>query len=250
MMIRLFVALLIIFALPVKAQEIVFGLDQESIGISATFDGVDLQIFGAIKRDAPLIGGDLGIIIAVSGPLKPITVRKKDRRLGIWVNTEASEIEAAPSFYAVATSAPMSDLLNDAEDLTHSITLPRVIRSMETIGGGTGDFTDALIRIRAGEGLYQTLENTISFRESTLFNTTISLPANLTEGDYPTRIFLTRDGQVVDMLQTSILVEKVGLERILYNLAHEKAALYGLLSLSIAIAAGWLASAVFTAFRR
>jgi hypothetical protein len=45
-------------------------------------------------------------------------------------------------------------------------------------------------------------------------------------------------------------VRKVGLERWLYNLSREQSLVYGLLSLAIAIAAGWLASAAFAMIRR
>ena len=86
--------------------------------------------------------------------------------------------------------------------------------------------------------------------EQTLFRTAIELPAALTEGDYQTRIFLTRGGEVISQYQTSIFVRKVGLERWLFALSRENAFIYGLMSLAIAIAAGWGASAVFSAFRR
>ena len=250
MFLRSLVAFIFLFGSSAFAQEIVLGLNQDAVDITATFDGADIQIFGAIKRDAPEIGGEQGIIIAVSGPLVPVTVRRKDRRFGIWVNVDASEIEAAPSFYAVATSAPLTTLLSNGEDLSYSVTLPRVIRSMETIGGDTGEFTDALIRIRAGSDLYQLREGTVNFEQSTLFETSIPLPANLIEGDYQTRIFLTRDGQVVDVYVTEIAVRKVGIERWLYTLAHETPVAYGLLSLTLAIVAGWLAAAAFSGFRR
>ena len=86
--------------------------------------------------------------------------------------------------------------------------------------------------------------------EQTLFRTSIALPAALTEGEYQTRIFLTRGGKVVSQYETSIYVRKVGLERWLYALSRDKAFLYGLMSLAIAIAAGWSASAVFSLLRR
>ena len=44
-------------------------------------------------------------------------------------------------------------------------------------------------------------------------------------------------------------MRKVGLERLIYTLAHERPLIYGLLSLVIAIAAGWSASAVFRYIR-
>ena len=49
--------------------------------------------------------------------------------------------------------------------------------------------------------------------------------------------------------QTAIDVHKVGIERWLYNLAHERPVFYGLLSLAIAIFSGWAAAAAFRLLR-
>jgi uncharacterized protein (TIGR02186 family) len=106
-------------------------------------------------------------------------------------------------------------------------------------------FSDALIRIRKKNNAYQLLENAVSVDQQTLFRTKIALPSNLTEGDYATRIFLMRNGAVVSEFNTVIDVRKVGLERWLFSLSREKPLIYGLLSLAIAIAAGWGASAIF-----
>jgi uncharacterized protein (TIGR02186 family) len=110
-------------------------------------------------------------------------------------------------------------------------------------------FTDAVIRIREANGLYTLQEGSVSIDQQTLFRTSINMPANLTEGDYSTRIFITRDGAVVDQLSTTIDVRKVGLERFLFSLSREQPLLYGLMSLAIAIFAGWAASAVFQVIR-
>lgn len=244
-------AFLVVFALPAEAEEIVLGLSQDEVAITATFTGSEILIFGAIKREEPIPdSGDLGVIVAVSGPVTPLTVRRKENRFGIWMNTDAVEIDAAPSFYAVATSRPTREILRDVEDLRYSITIPRAIRSVGAEVLGSEVFTDALIRIRARQRLYQTLEGGVDLEEETLFRAGITLPANLTEGLYQTRIFLTRDGRVIDEYVTSIPVNKVGIERWLYELAHNKAPLYGLMSLMIAIGAGWGASAAFAALRR
>ncbi len=249
-MIRL-CALLLLLALPAKAEEIVLGLSRDQVAITATFEGSDILVFGAIKREAPIPDrSELGVIVTVAGPDEPVLVRRKDRRLGIWVNTDEVEVDAAPSFYAVATNLPMRDVIKDVEDLRYGITIPRVIRSVGAQVGDSAAFTRALIRIRAAEGLYQVLEGAVDLEQETLFRAAISLPANLTEGEYEAHIFLTRNGRVVDEYITTIPVRKVGLERWLYNLAHENAFLYGLMSLTIAIAAGWGASAAFTLLRR
>ena len=249
-MLRL-LALFLILAMPAKAEEIVLGLSRDEVAITATFEGSDILVFGAVKREAPIASdSNLGVIVTVAGPDRPVMVRRKDRRLGIWVNTDAVEVDAAPSFYAVATSAPMKEVLRDTEDLRHRITIPRAIRSVGTTVDDSPAFTEALMRIRERSDLYQVLEGEVDLEQDTLFRTAITLPANLTEGDYEAHIFLTRDGTVIDEYITTIPVKKVGLERWLYNLAHEQALLYGLMSLAIAIASGWGASAAFSLLRR
>ncbi|MFA8440368.1 TIGR02186 family protein [Yoonia sp.] len=249
-MIRL-IALFLILALPAKAEEIVLGLSRDEVAITATFEGSEILIFGAIKRDAPAdADGDLGVIVTVAGPDRPVTVRKKDRRLGIWVNTDAVEVDVAPTFYAVATNRPLEEILTFTEDLNTRVSMQRAIRSVGATVDDAQSFTDALIRIRSDQGLYQTIPTGVLVQEESLFRTLIPLPANLTEGDYKAEIYLTRGREIVDFYVTTIPVKKVGLERWLYNLAHDNPFLYGLMSLSIAIAAGWGASAAFSVFRR
>ncbi|MFT5065639.1 MAG: hypothetical protein ACI9TA_001259 [Reinekea sp.] len=249
-MLRL-MSLMLLLALPAQAEEeIILGLSQNEIDITATFVGSEILLFGAIRRDAPVPEGNLGIIVTVAGPETPVTVRRKERRFGIWVNVDDVEIAAAPSFYAVASSADLSKVLRPSEDLIHRITIPQVVREVGTNVLDSQAFARALMRIRAGNDQYQRLEGAVAISRDTLFQTRIQMPANLTEGFYLAKIFLTRDGNVVDEYVTTIPVKKVGMERWLYNLAHENAFLYGLMSLAIAIAAGWGASAVFSLFRR
>lgn len=245
-------AALCLSCLPLRAEEVVLGLSQDRVAITTSFDGSEILIFGAVKREAPLQEAPLQVVIAVAGPSEPVTVRRKDRRFGIWVNTAAVEVDAAPSFYAVATSAPWRDSLTEVEDLRHKVSIPRAIRSVGAPAevGDAQVFTEALIRIRQDAGLYHLDEGTVTFRDQTLFSTAIALPADLTEGIYRTRIFLTREGRVVSTYETAIEVDKVGLERFLYAMSRQQPLAYGLLSLAIAIAAGWLASAAFRLIRQ
>ena len=232
---------------PAQAEEVVMGLSQSSISISTNFSGSDILIFGAIKREAAIPEGDLDVIVTISGPSTALTIRRKDRRMGMWINTDAVEIDRAPSFYAVASSGPLTEVLSETENLRHRVSIPLAIRSVgapETVGD-VQSFTEALIRIRTENGLYALLENAVEVQEQTLFRASISLPANLTEGDYLTRIFLAREGDVVAQYETVIDVRKVGLERYLFTLSHQQPLLYGLMSLAIAILAGWGASAFF-----
>ena len=237
-------------AMPVMAEEVVAGLSQSRISITTDFDGSEILIFGAVKREDAIVDEPpLQVLITVEGPSHSVAVRRKAKRFGIWVNTDFVEVDRAPTFYAVATSAPWDEVIRDTEDLRHKVSTLRAIRSVGSTIQGSEDFTDALIRIRTGSELYQTNIGSIEVHEQTLFNTSVQLPANLTEGEYKARFFLTRDGRVVDSHEAMIAVQKVGLERFLFRLAYDRPLIYGLMSLAIAIAAGWIASAAFRFIR-
>jgi uncharacterized protein (TIGR02186 family) len=104
------------------AQEsVVTGLSTNTIALNSTFDGSELFVFGAIRRDSPTLPGakPLDIIITIKGPERPVTVRRKERWFGIWVNAESVRVRAVPSVYAIASTRPLSDLLTETEQLRY-----------------------------------------------------------------------------------------------------------------------------------
>jgi uncharacterized protein (TIGR02186 family) len=239
-------------ALAAAQEEVVAGLSRDAIAITANFDGSDLLIYGAVKREKPIpTNSRLDVVITVEGPSEPVSVRRKNRKLGIWVNTASVEIDRAPSFYAVATTAPLGEILSQTEDLRQRISTRQMIRSIGAPSDilDSANFTDALIRIRERNALYSLREGSVDLKSDTLFRTTVDLPANLVEGAYKTRIFLLRDKKLVAKNETVIDVRKVGLERWLFDLAQDQPVLYAILALVLAAVSGWLASAAFRLLR-
>ncbi len=254
-MIRLAIAWLLL-ALPAFAQtgaeQIVAGLSQNRVSITANFDGSEILIYGAVKRESPAPAGPgLEVIITVEGPALPQIVRRKDRRFGIWINSAEVTINRAPSFYAVASTGPLASILSNTEDLRHKITIPRAIRAVGIAAEAEGApaFVDALLRIQTDAGRYSRAEGAVALVADTLFRADVALPANLIEGDYRVRIFLTRDGVVVDALERRIGVRKEGIERFFTRMAFEQPLAYGLLALIVAVVAGWGAAAAFRLLR-
>lgn len=239
--------LLLLAALPARSEEVVTGLSQTRVAITTDFTGSEILIYGAVKREAPPPPGPFDIIVVLVGPAAPVTVFRKERRLGLWVNGTGVEIDSAPSLYAVATSRPFHEILSYTDDFRYHIGLDHVVR---LIGNPTDTvypevYRQALIRLRRARGLYFENEGGVRIDEGVLFQTSIALPSDLVEGTYRARVFLLRDKAVVSADQAAIEVRKVGFERWIYTAAKEYGALYGLGSILVALAAGWLASALF-----
>lgn len=235
-------------AAPAPAPErIVAGLSQSRIAITANFDGSEILVYGAVRRESPAPDGRLDVVVTVAGPPEPVTVRRKARHFGIWVNDAQVPLPAAPSFYAVATTTPLAEILLPDEDARYRISIPRALGQIAPPPdlARPEDFTSALIRLQRRKGNYVLAENTVELVGDTLLRADVALPASLSEGIFDVRIFLVRDGRVIDWLETEIAVQKEGVERVLYRLSQDQPLIYGLLSLLLALVAGWGASAVF-----
>lgn len=244
--------LFLTLAVPATAEErIVAGLSQGSVAITADFTGEEILIYGAVKREAPPPAGPLDVAITVEGPSTAIAVRRKERVWGIWMNTDSVWIDAAPTLYAVASTGPLEEIVSPETDLVHRITIPRAIQATSAAGRSSEAplFVEALLRLRGAEGRYDAPGRGVQLVEDTLFRTDVRLPPDLTEGDYRVRLFLLRGGKVVDWTEAVIPVRKAGLERAIFTLSQTQPLIYGLLSVVLAVVAGWGASAAFRLLR-
>tara|TARA_Y100001960_G_C14383831_1_gene685202 strand:- start:233 stop:526 length:294 start_codon:yes stop_codon:yes gene_type:complete len=97
--------------------------------------------------------------LSVSRDPYSLSLFTKRVKFGVWVNQEALEIGAVPSFYAVATSDRFSEVINDTEDLHHKISIERIVGPVDETMEGVNfqSFNEALIRIRKVQELFRLL---------------------------------------------------------------------------------------------
>lgn len=243
----------LLLAAPAAAESLVTGLSRDDVQITADFTGSDILVYGAVRRDAPAPAQpQMDVIITLEGPSTAITVRRKERRFGIWVNGAATEFGAVPSYFAIASTGPLERVLNPDDDLRYEISFDRRINVTRLAAGAIDSFafSQALQRIRSKAGSLRIEEQGVALAQDTLFRADFALPSNLTEGRYRVRMFLLRGGQVIDTQEETISVFKTGIERQLTNMAHQQPLLYGILSLLMAALAGWGASEIFRFIRR
>ena len=258
----LLLILALLTALPATASEIVGALSQNRVSLTASFAGSEILVFGAIRRSAEEVATeerlaaegdtDFDVIIVIEGPRQAVAVWRKARRAGIWMNVDSVTMASVPSFYAIATSAPLASILSPEADAAYRISARQAIRA-EQAGDGSAEalqFAEALMRIREGSAQYLALDRFVHVDREILFRAVVRLPANLTEGAYTTRMYLVQGGAVISQYRTAIFVRKEGLERWLHELAYEQPLIYGLLALVISLFAGWGASALFRLIRQ
>ncbi|MGB7404616.1 MAG: TIGR02186 family protein, partial [Pacificimonas sp.] len=109
--------LLALVAIPTAAQappRLIADLSQSRIDIIYSFAGAEILVFGAIQYpDGSTPEERPDLVIVVRGPPKAVTVRRKERVLGLWLNTDAVRFETAPSFYRAASTRPVEELVDE-----------------------------------------------------------------------------------------------------------------------------------------
>ena len=228
-------------------QDLVADLSKHLVAITTGFTGTEVLLFGAVER--PADGGAPGeVAVVVRGPGTPVTMRRKSRVAGIWMNTASMTFERVPSFYAVAASAPLSQVATPQVRQRNGIGLDSLNLSLPPAKASPNvaqEWRDALIRAKQRNGLYSASVRPVVFLGARLFRTEVYFPANVPTGSYQVETYLLRDGQVVSAQTTPLIVSKVGVEATLTRFAYEYAAVYGLVAIIVALLAGWGGYALF-----
>ncbi len=222
------------------AEGLVADLTNHLIAITTGFTGASVVLFGA--TDGP---GD--VIVAVRGPEREMTVRRKSRVAGIWVNTQQVTFGNLPSFYAVAASRPIADILSPAAAAFYRLGIAnlKLAASTPTPPIVVDAFRAALERTQQEAGLYVERMGKVDFLGERLFRTTITFPANVPTGTYLVEVFLVRDKDVVSGQTTPLVVSKVGVDAAVFEFSTRQPGFYGAIAVLTAVVAGWLASLPF-----
>ena len=221
-------------------EALVVDLSESQIAITTGFTGADVLLFGATD-------GDGDVVVVVRGPTDVITVRRKERVAGIWINTESLSFSGVPGYYRIAASQPLETLLPEEIRQTFQIGAANIaVAPLETRPRDVElDFFNALVRNKQRADLYDGELGSVRFLGSRLFRTRISLPANVPTGRYTVEVFLVANGTIETRTTTPLEVVKSGFEEQVYSFAHERSAIYGLIAIILALVAGWFAGYVF-----
>jgi len=233
------------------AERLVASLTNHRVMITSNYTGGELVLFGSVERDAAgkARNGPYDIVATVTGPRETLRTRRKERVLGIWVNTEARTFIDPPSYLAVLASRPL-DAITSADNRRRlqlgivDTPLPELIHN--DIGEVSNDpFRAALVRLMRERGLYSEEPSGVTFLTPTLFRAAISLPALVPIGNYIVDVKLFADGNMIAHTNSAFEIVKVGFEQFVVNADRDYGLLYGFATALMALLTGWIASVAF-----
>ena len=246
---RLRAAFLFFAALFLTAQRepiLVPEVSQSRVEVRQGFTGANLLLYGAVIAP-PGAPEQYDIVVVLKGPVESIRIREKERIAGIWMNAGASDFRSAPSFFAVASSRPVEELVDERtaaifELGTEFIQLSPVgeIDPLEQ-----ARFASGLVEMRQRQGLYSENPQGVRISEGVLYQARINLPSNVTTGRYTAETFAIARGRVLASATAPIEVEKVGLEGTVVRVADRNSLIYGGFAIFLSFSMGLFAGRFF-----
>ena len=239
----------LLFAGPAGAQDdLVSGLSQDVVEISSTYTGTDLTVFGAIERPGEGAKSDSAksdIVVVVRGPDAAMTVRRKDRFAGVWINNARARLIGLPSYYFLASTRPLDEIAPGDTLRRYDLGLGNLRPETALSDGAIMPYVRALVRAETKKGLYSQDGTGVEMLSPTLFRVRVPVPAAVPRGSYVVQVYLLRDGTVVSAQSTPLYVDQTGFERRIYDIAHEWPLSYGFLTVLMAVLLGWVSSLFF-----
>ena len=246
---RVWLALLAFVALTGQRDPILVPeVSQHEIQVRQGFTGTELLLYGAIlDPEGRRARQPYDIVVVLKGPTEPILVREKAKKLGVWVNAQSTAFRSAPSFFSVASSRPIAEIVDDRTAAIYELGLG----FLQLSPTGAIDpveqarFTKGLVDLRQREGLYREAGNGVTISDNVLYQARIAVPSNVITGRYTAETFAIARGRVIASASAEVEVHKRGFERLVADHARENSFLYGLFAVALSLAMGWLAHRLF-----
>ena len=249
---RRFAALVALLALPLLAGArdpiLVPEVSQHEVDLQQGFTGTELLLFGAILTpEGSRAAQDYDIVVVLKGPTQSIVVREKQKVAGVWINADSTELRSAPSYYAIASTRPIAEIVDEKTAAIYELGLEWL--QLSPIGAIDPEeqarFAAGLVDLNRRHGLYREEAGGVKVSEQVLYQARIDLPSRVPIGTYTAETFAISDGKVVASASSQVEVRKIGIERAIANFSENYGLAYGLLAVFISIGMGWLAGRLF-----
>ncbi len=237
---------------PPPPERLEIDVSTSTVSITSAFSGTEIIVFGTVinSQQVSAEAGYYDVIVLVEGHGATSIVRLKSRVGGLWINTQSVRFDNLPLYSAIASSRPLDEIAEPRVLVANVIGFGRARmfpgkHSSKVSIEELDDYKSAAIRLKEKDGLYVHNDYGVIFIGPALFRATVKLPANIPVGPLDARVYLFHDGQLLAAQKATVMLAREGVDRLVYDFAFDHPVLYGLLTVTMATLAGFLASLVF-----
>lgn len=234
------------------ANDLPAAVVEEQITVSSDYRGSYITVFGV----NPDRRGRGDIVVVVRGPTNVDAVVMRKRNVyGLWINDDPVRFAGAPAFFAVLSNRPLSAIASPEAIWQYQLDPAASARLGSAIPGSADPsaYRRALVRLRNAQDLYQVYigpptpdrRGGLTMYQGGLFRAVVRLPANAPIAQYHADTYLFRDGRLISSQRIPISVSRVGIERRIHDLAKDQSLFYGVVTVLLALLAGWVSALLF-----
>ena len=202
------------------------------------YGGAKVRVEGKVKQDSD-------VVIAVRGSEATEVFNKVGRVGPIWVNTGKVFISGIPSLLLVFSSKPLSVCLSRAEIDRYQLDAAAIRKGVKVKPRQEdGDpIASDFVKLKMRQRNYQVAGGGIQTgrpdEEGVPYLADFTWPKNAPPGTYEVSVYACRDGEVKDTWEVPLEVVEVGFPAMIASLARNRPATYGIISIVVAIIAGF-----------
>ena len=236
---------------PQLPETVEADVSSHTVAITSSYHGTDIVVFGSVanSRQPSPESGYYDVIVLLEGATATTVVRVKDNFGGLWINTRPVRFDNLPLYSAIASTRPVDEIAEPAIRAANGIGFARA-RMIPGKGSGRmsteeiDTYKSAALRLKRKDGLYVTSDYGVAFIGRSLFRASVKLPANIPVGPLVVRVFLFQGGALLSAQSAIVMLERDGVERLIYDFAYEEPVWYGACAVAFSIALGLAASAL------
>jgi hypothetical protein len=235
-------------------------IESRRVNVSLAFSGQQVFLYGQAPQ------GTVRVVSVMEGPSgSPVRLLQKGRVALFWLGVRQYRLGGVPGLYLVDANCPVCNRPSDCQHPVDEASWNKILAPLDRAAGRSALQQKAALECLSGplapgeletvidgywdlqsqRGLFAVNGRAIRLNPTGAYYHTFALPSQSPDGRYLiTTYFLSADA-LLAVEHNELFVRKAGLIATLSRLAERRAALYGVITVLIALAAGWIAGALF-----
>ena len=194
------------------------------------------------------------LVIKITSPEGQQVMKKKGKVAGaLWMNVGTLTFEKTPNLYEMFSTKRVEDILTREERERYTLGYEALaghvdVSPVDTASEKTQWFGE-FVKFKEASNLYKSDFGTIEMKDlpdgHQEYYILTQWPYQAAPGEYTVSVYAVKNGTVVEQAESHVKVEQVGMVKTLATMAKDSAALYGFLSIGVALSAGFGVGLVF-----
>jgi uncharacterized protein (TIGR02186 family) len=221
--------------------------NHDHITIDFFYHGSSVSVRGEADPDTDLV-------VKITSPEGHQTLKQKGKVGGmLWMNVGTLKFEQTPNFYEVFSTKKVEDILSREEMDKHVIGYSALGKHVEITPVANEQEKEKwfaeFVKFKEDSHVYTTsfgkITTTVKPDGRQEYYILTDWPYQAAPGDYLVSVYAIKGNKVIEQAESRVNVEQVGMVKSLATMAKNTPAIYGFLSIGVALGAGFGVSMVF-----